>query len=139
MCLDEETLSEDFPRLETGKAFGMLLLALCECGLSHGIETLVSNYEPHLARVYRRAGLSVEEVGRADGYGRSPVCCGIFEVSEEVRTRIQQALGIGIPSQFLSMLPYLATIVVLVAISGNRRATLFNTPASLGKPFVPDR
>jgi simple sugar transport system permease protein len=50
-----------------------------------------------------------------------------------------QALGIGIPSQFLSMLPYLATIVVLVAISGNRRATLFNTPASLGKPFVPDR
>ncbi|WP_026784554.1 ABC transporter permease [Pleomorphomonas koreensis] len=50
-----------------------------------------------------------------------------------------QALGIGFPSQFLSMLPYLATIVVLVAISGNRRATLFNTPASLGKPFVPDR
>ena len=50
-----------------------------------------------------------------------------------------QALGIGIPSQFLSMLPYLATVVVLVAISGNRRATLFNTPASLGKPFVPDR
>lgn len=57
MCLDEEILSEDFPNLETGKAFGMLLLALCECGLSHGIETLVSNYEPHLARVYRRAGL----------------------------------------------------------------------------------
>jgi simple sugar transport system permease protein len=50
-----------------------------------------------------------------------------------------QALGIGFPPQFLSMLPYLATIVVLVAISGNRRATLFNTPASLGKPFVPDR
>ncbi|WP_237155459.1 ABC transporter permease [Oryzibacter oryziterrae] len=50
-----------------------------------------------------------------------------------------QALGIGLPSQFLSMLPYLATVVVLVAISGNRRATLFNTPACLGKSFVPDR
>jgi len=50
-----------------------------------------------------------------------------------------QALGIGIPSQFLTMLPYLATIVVLVAISGNRRATAFNTPACLGKSFVPDR
>lgn len=97
MCLDEETLSEDFPSLETGKAFGMLLLALCECGLSHGIETLVSNYEPQLARVYRRAGLAVEEVGRADGYGRSPVCCGVFEVSEEVRTRMQQALGVATP------------------------------------------
>ncbi len=50
-----------------------------------------------------------------------------------------QALGIGIPSQLLSSLPYLATIVVLVVISGNRRLTLINTPASLGRPFVPDR
>lgn len=50
-----------------------------------------------------------------------------------------QAFGIGFPSQFLAMLPYLATIIVLVAISGNRRATLFNTPSSLGKSFVPDR
>ncbi|AOF91222.1 MULTISPECIES: ABC transporter permease [Rhizobiaceae] len=50
-----------------------------------------------------------------------------------------QALGIGIPSQFLSALPYLATIIVLILISHNRRMTLINTPASLGKPFVPDR
>ncbi|MGQ3293893.1 MAG: ABC transporter permease, partial [Shinella sp.] len=46
---------------------------------------------------------------------------------------------IGIPSQFLSALPYLATINVLILISHNRRMTLINTPASLGKPFVPDR
>jgi simple sugar transport system permease protein len=50
-----------------------------------------------------------------------------------------QALGIGIPSQFLSMLPYAATVVVLLIISHNRRTTLINTPASLGKAFVPDR
>ncbi|MEP9395747.1 ABC transporter permease [Mesorhizobium sp. KR2-14] len=50
-----------------------------------------------------------------------------------------QALGIGIPSQLLSSLPYLATIVVLVLISRNRRLTMVNTPASLGRPFVPDR
>jgi len=50
-----------------------------------------------------------------------------------------QALGIGIPSQFLSALPYLATIVVLVLISRNRRLTLINTPACLGQPFVPGR
>ncbi|MBH0236568.1 ABC transporter permease [Methylobrevis albus] len=43
------------------------------------------------------------------------------------------------PSQFLSMLPYIATIVVLVLISMNRRTTLLNTPACLGRPFVPDR
>ncbi|MBA3041980.1 MAG: ABC transporter permease [Alphaproteobacteria bacterium] len=50
-----------------------------------------------------------------------------------------QAFGIGLPSQLLSALPYAATIVVLVIISQNRRTTLINTPASLGKPFVPDR
>nr|CAD6615712.1 ABC transporter permease [Rhizobium sp. TCK] len=50
-----------------------------------------------------------------------------------------QALGIGIPSQLLSAMPYAATIVVLIIISHNRRTTLINTPASLGKPFVPER
>ncbi|WP_099866005.1 ABC transporter permease [Pararhizobium haloflavum] len=50
-----------------------------------------------------------------------------------------QALGIGIPSQFMSMLPYLATILVLVLISMDRRLTLINRPASLAQPFVPER
>ena len=50
-----------------------------------------------------------------------------------------QAFGIGIPSQVLSALPYAATIVVLIIISHNPRTTLINTPASLGKPFVPER
>lgn len=50
-----------------------------------------------------------------------------------------QAQGIAIPSQLLSSLPYIATIVVLVLISTNKRTTMKNTPASLGKPFVPDR
>lgn len=50
-----------------------------------------------------------------------------------------QALGVPIPPQFLSALPYLATIVVLVAISRNRRLTAINTPACLGQPFVPER
>ena len=50
-----------------------------------------------------------------------------------------QALGWPIPSQLLSALPYLATIIVLVLISRNKRLTMVNTPASLGQPFVPDR
>ena len=45
----------------------------------------------------------------------------------------------SVPAQFLSSLPYLATIVVLVLISTNRRLTLINTPAMLGQGFVPDR
>jgi general nucleoside transport system permease protein len=46
-----------------------------------------------------------------------------------------QGLGIAIPSQFVSMLPYLATIAVLVAISSNRTRVRLNTPACLGQPF----
>lgn len=50
-----------------------------------------------------------------------------------------QAQGLQIPAQFLASLPYLATIFVLVLIARNRRLTMINTPASLGKSFVPDR
>jgi general nucleoside transport system permease protein len=48
-----------------------------------------------------------------------------------------QSEGVQIPSQWLSMLPYLATIVVLVLISRNPRWIRINMPASLGKPFYP--
>lgn len=50
-----------------------------------------------------------------------------------------QALGVPVPPQFLTSLPYLATILVLVLISRNRRLTTINTPACLGQPFVPER
>ena len=50
-----------------------------------------------------------------------------------------QGYGVGIPSQFLSSLPYIVTILVLVMISGNRALMRANTPACLGQPFVPDR
>lgn len=48
-----------------------------------------------------------------------------------------QALGVSVPSQFLTMLPYVATIVVLVLISRNPNWIRLNMPASLGKPFRP--
>lgn len=48
-----------------------------------------------------------------------------------------QGQGVQIPSQFLTMLPYLATIVVLVLISRNPTWIRINMPASLGKPFHP--
>jgi general nucleoside transport system permease protein len=49
-----------------------------------------------------------------------------------------QAGGLALPSQVLSMLPYLATIVVLAAISRDAAVIRRNAPASLGKPFHPD-
>jgi len=48
-----------------------------------------------------------------------------------------QALGMDVPSQFLSMLPYLATIVVLALISRNPQWIRVNMPAAIGKPFFP--
>jgi len=50
-----------------------------------------------------------------------------------------QAAGFGLPPQFLTALPYLATIVALVLISRNRTLTLTNTPAMIGQPFMPER
>jgi ABC-type uncharacterized transport system permease subunit len=50
-----------------------------------------------------------------------------------------QAFGVGVPSQFLSALPYLTTILVLVLISRNQILLRVNTPACLGRPFVPER
>ena len=48
-----------------------------------------------------------------------------------------QGEGVHIASQFLTMLPYLSTIVVLVLISRNSAWIRANMPASLGKPFFP--
>lgn len=50
-----------------------------------------------------------------------------------------QALGLGIPSQLMSSLPYLATVIVLVLISRTRGTAGSAAPASLGIVFVPDR
>jgi simple sugar transport system permease protein len=48
-----------------------------------------------------------------------------------------QGLGIPIPSEFLSMLPYLATILVLVVICRDPKTILLNQPVSLGRSFHP--
>ncbi|MEK0416007.1 MAG: hypothetical protein RI949_13 [Pseudomonadota bacterium] len=48
-----------------------------------------------------------------------------------------QGQGVEVASQLLAMLPYLATIVVLVLISRNAGWVRANMPASLGRPFFP--
>lgn len=46
-----------------------------------------------------------------------------------------QATGLDLPSQLLSSLPYLVTIIVLGVISADRRLLKLNGVASLGEPF----
>ncbi|MSQ20575.1 MAG: ABC transporter permease [Betaproteobacteria bacterium] len=48
-----------------------------------------------------------------------------------------QGMGVQVASQLLTMLPYVATIVVLALISRNPTWIRVNMPASLGKPFYP--
>jgi simple sugar transport system permease protein len=48
-----------------------------------------------------------------------------------------QGQGVQIPSQFLTMMPYLATVIVLALIARNPVWIRANMPASLGKPFHP--
>ncbi len=48
-----------------------------------------------------------------------------------------QAFGVDLPSQLLSMLPYLATIVVLVLISRDPGTIRLNAPASLRMSYHP--
>ncbi|MFH1806528.1 MAG: ABC transporter permease [Pseudomonadota bacterium] len=48
-----------------------------------------------------------------------------------------QSAGVHIPSQFMSMLPYLATVIVLVIISSDRAKIRLNAPACIGQAFRP--
>jgi simple sugar transport system permease protein len=50
-----------------------------------------------------------------------------------------QAFGLSIPGQFFNMAPYLATMIVLVAISSNKLRIKLSAPASLTKPFFKGR
>jgi simple sugar transport system permease protein len=49
-----------------------------------------------------------------------------------------QGWGVGVPSQLMSAMPYLATVIVLVLISRARTGGS-TAPAALGTVFVPDR
>lgn len=48
-----------------------------------------------------------------------------------------QAVGLHIPSQIMTCLPYILTIVVLAAVSTDRIRIRLNAPASLGESYVP--
>lgn len=94
LCIDEAAIARDMPHMDSKQAFCLMLLALCETALSRGIHTLISNYEPPTKRLYAMAGAELQELGRADGYGKRPVCAGSFEVSPRVLANMQERLGI---------------------------------------------
>ena len=94
LCVDAETIERDLPDTTPQQGFRLMMLALCEVGVRYGMTGLLSNYEPHVMRLYRSSGASVDEIGRADGYGRRPVCCGLFDVSVGALKRMRRAMGV---------------------------------------------
>ena len=49
-----------------------------------------------------------------------------------------QAFGVKLPGQFFNMMPYIATLLVLVFISSNKMRLKLSAPASLNIPFEKD-
>lgn len=78
-------------------AISLLLLALGEVALNNGIDMLISNYEPHMKRIYQRAGAEFDELGRTEGFGRFLVCCGAFEVSPRVLEQMRSKIHVVEP------------------------------------------
>lgn len=97
MCMDMDKIKRDHSDMASGQASALMLLTMCETGIAHGIHTMISNYEPQMQRIYRRSGATFVELGRADGYGKYPVCCGQFEISQDVLVAMQSKLGITQP------------------------------------------
>lgn len=95
LCVDQRALGKEHPEMEPKFAFCKMLLALCELGVDKGIQTLISNYEPPTKRLYQMAGAPLEFLGKADGYGKRPVCAGAFRVAPDVLAAMQQKLGVS--------------------------------------------
>ena len=94
MCCDRGAIEEDHPDIDPMRAMSLMVCMICEVAVRHGIDTVISNYEPHVARIYRKAGAVFEEIGRADGYGKRPVCCGVFEATPAVLAAMYEKLGL---------------------------------------------
>jgi len=96
-CIDAPRVARDFPGTDQARGFGLLCLAAAECSIQHGIHTVLSNYEPQMKRIYMRSGARIQELGRADGFGVRPVCCGAFEISDTFLASMRLAMGIDKP------------------------------------------
>ena len=73
------------------------------------------------------------------GYDTNPDVSEVKTLADLVAglTASPRVVWVMVPVQFLAALPYVATVVVLVLISRDRKVLQNNLPASLGKPFLP--
>jgi len=89
---------------------------------------IVSNFRPTLVSGHGFIALAAMIFGRWKPVG-AMLACLLFGFAQGISVFIGQ-FDINIPNQFIDMVPYLVTIIVLVYFVGNLRA-----PAADGKPF----
>ena len=73
--------------------------------------------------------ISIVIFGRWNALGVAAAAL-FFGLADALQLRFE-AMGVGVPDEFLKMLPYLLTLVVLATGVGAARA-----PAALGQPYV---
>lgn len=94
MCVDKDALKKFYPNISYFQAMSIMVAFTCEVACHAGIETVISNYEPHIARIYKSAGAVFDEIGRSDTYGKRAVCCGVFDTSESTLKVMLKKLNI---------------------------------------------
>lgn len=69
---------------------GLLLEAMLELGLDHGIRQMVAICELPFERLLRRCGLETHRLGQPLAIGNAPAVAGYFEASDENLARVRQ-------------------------------------------------
>ncbi len=68
-----------------------LLCGIVEVGLLAGIDFVVSVYDARMARIFKLADCPADVIGVPTRIGRVMTYAGLFEISEEMRSRIARA------------------------------------------------
>lgn len=97
MCIDEAAISRDFPGISCKRAYRLLVLALCEAALAHGITRLVANIDRRMSCLYRRLSLTCTQHGYGDHYGHDRVYCASFPVNQETLASLRVKLNVHQP------------------------------------------
>ena len=133
----------------SGELYGFALRSLNDAGLAEEAvqETFLrawragERYDPQIGslRTWLFAILRnvVIDLGRARAARDGALGAALFFGFTQELANYLSVVGSPVPNQFLNMLPYLATVVVLVLISRNATWIRANMPASLGKAFFP--
>lgn len=77
-----------------GNIAAHLMLAGAELGVAFGLSHSIGVFDARMVRIYRKLGWSPDVLG-TDGEGRDAISAGLWEFSEEIRTKMAARAGIS--------------------------------------------